>query len=90
LDKWFTKDAVIAQFSDENNYVLITKDADFRNSFLVKNTPKKLIKINLGNISNTELISIFEKNLHKMAELADVNERFMFEIDNDSISFLTL
>ena len=90
LDKWFTKDAVIAQFADENSYVLITKDADFRNSFLVKNTPKKLIKINLGNISNTELISIFEKNLYKMAKLAEVNERFMFEIDNDSISFLSL
>lgn len=90
LDKWFTKDTVIAQFADENNYVLITKDADFKNSFLVKNTPKKLIKINLGNISNTELISIFEKNLYKMAKLAEVNERFMFEIDNDSISFLSL
>jgi predicted nuclease of predicted toxin-antitoxin system len=90
LDKWFTKDAVIALFADENYYVLITKDADFRNSFLLKNSPKKLIKINLGNISNTELISIFEKNLYKMAKLADVNERFMFEIDNDSISFLSL
>lgn len=88
LDKWFTKDAIIAQFADENNYVLITKDADFRNSFLLQNTPKKLIKINLGNIPNAELIAIFEKNIILMTKFADENENFMFEIDNNSISFL--
>lgn len=53
LDKWHTKDKDIRRFSDANDLIVITKDADFKNSFLISNTPNKLVKINLGNISNT-------------------------------------
>lgn len=61
LQKWNTSDSEICRFADENKLTLITKDADFRNSFFIKKTPKKLIKINLGNISNEELKTIFQK-----------------------------
>lgn len=86
LDKWFTTDKEIAKFADENNYILISKDADFKNSFLVNKTPKKLIKINLGNISNVELIQIFKKNLTLFEEL-DQNDSFILEIDKDKIIY---
>ncbi|MDR6967235.1 putative nuclease of putative toxin-antitoxin system [Flavobacterium arsenatis] len=86
LEKWFTTDTEIAKFADENNYILISKDADFKNSFLVNKTPKKLIKINLGNISNTELILIFEKNIGLFEELAK-NDSFILEIDKDKIIY---
>lgn len=36
LDKWFTKDSAIATYVDENDFILITKDADFRDSFFLK------------------------------------------------------
>ncbi len=42
LDKWHSKDAEIAKYVDENNYILITKDSDFRDSFFIKNSPKKI------------------------------------------------
>jgi predicted nuclease of predicted toxin-antitoxin system len=35
LDKWYTKDAEIAKFADENDYIIIRKDADFRDSFFL-------------------------------------------------------
>ena len=56
LEKWHTKDRDIANYADQNGLILITKDGDFRDSHYLKNTPNKLVKINLGNISNTDLI----------------------------------
>ncbi|WP_395045252.1 DUF5615 family PIN-like protein [Flavobacterium sp.] len=44
LDKWFSKDSEITKFADENDYIMITKDADFRDSFFIKQSPKKTNK----------------------------------------------
>lgn len=89
LDKWFTTDADIAKYADENDMILITKDADFRNSFFIKKTPKKLIKINLGNISNNELEKIVSENLTVMESL-DTSNPFIIEMDLDRITFQAL
>ncbi len=86
LDKWHTKDSAIANYSDENDLILITKDADFRDSYFLKNTPKKLLKINLGNISNSELITIIETNLDKIEKL-NKNQSFILEIDSINNTF---
>lgn len=88
LDKWYTKDSEIAKYVDENDYILITKDSDFRDSFFIKNTPKKLIKINLGNISNKELIFIFENNLSKIESISINNSNFIIEVNLDDLTFL--
>ncbi len=56
LDKWNTKDADICKYADQNDFVVISKDSDFRDSFFVNKTPKKLIKINLGNTANITLL----------------------------------
>src|SRR6266699_1706011 len=60
-DRWFTSDDAICRYADENNFILITKDADFRNSFILRKSPKKLIRITLGNIPSLDLINLFEK-----------------------------
>lgn len=89
LDKWFTKDNIIADYADENDFILITKDADFRDSFFLKNTPKKLVKINLGNISNLELIKIIDSNLDKIEKLNSKGS-FIIEVDIDNITFSSM
>ncbi|PWA07161.1 DUF5615 family PIN-like protein [Flavobacterium psychrotolerans] len=89
LDKWFTADYTIAKFSDVNNFILITKDFDFKNSFLVNKSPKKLIKINLGNISNEKLIEIFSLNLEKIKSIDKEHNNFMIEIDKEYLNLLT-
>lgn len=83
-NKWFSKDAQIAQYADENNFILITKDADFRNSYFLNKTPKKLIKINLGNSSNDELIQILSQHIDAFITL---NQKpfFLLELDKDYI-----
>ena len=89
LDKWHTKDNKIAKYVDDKDYILITKDADFRDSHYVKNTPKKLVKINLGNISNMDLIKIVSKNLPKINDL-NSNDSFIIEIDINNSTFSSM
>jgi predicted nuclease of predicted toxin-antitoxin system len=90
LDKWYSKDAAIAKYADDNNYIIITKDADFRNSFFVNKSPKKLIKINLGNITNIELIKLISDNIINFNNLVANHSNFIIEIDLETINFVTL
>jgi predicted nuclease of predicted toxin-antitoxin system len=90
LDKWFSKDTEISNFADENDYILISKDADFRDSFFVNQTPKKLIKVNLGNISNTELIKIVSDNILKFEHVTKNHNNFIIEIDIENSNYITL
>jgi len=83
LDKWFTPDIKISDFADENDFTLITKDSDFKNSHFIKKSPKKLIKINLGNISTVRLLEIFESCYTLITEKFDNNLECYFEINSD-------
>ena len=47
-NKNFTKDNQIARIANEESRIVITKDADFLESYLVKNEPKKLILVKTG------------------------------------------
>lgn len=85
LDKWFTTDSTIAKFSDLNDFILITKDFDFKNSFLIQKTPKKLIKINLGNISNTQLVETFDQFINEIEKIDNTYNQYMIEIDSHFI-----
>lgn len=58
-----TSDSRINELSVVEQRVVITKDADFVNSFLISQIPYKLLLVSTGNISNSSLIGIFEDNL---------------------------
>jgi predicted nuclease of predicted toxin-antitoxin system len=58
-----TKDSQIIFSAITENRVVITKDNDFLDSYLLKSEPRKLVMIKTGNIPNPELIEIFRKNL---------------------------
>lgn len=83
LDKWHTKDSDIAKYVDANDYILISKDSDFKNSHFIKKSPKKLVKINLGNISNTDLLAIFSSILPELEKVNKTTDVFIFEINKD-------
>lgn len=87
LDKWNTSDMEICNYADANDLIVITKDSDFRNSFFIKKTPKKLIKINLGNISNPKLTQIISENIGAISKL-NTKPYFLIEIDKDIITFI--
>lgn len=87
--KWHTSDRDIATLADQEERILITKDSDFRDSCILQGTPKKLIKVNLGNIPHTQLTSILLDNLERIATL-DERKRFLLEIDPDRLSVIDL
>lgn len=86
LNKWFTSDTDISNYADENDFIVISKDSDFRDSYYIKQSPKKLIKINLGNISTTKLIQTFTDNITLIEKLKNV-EFFIIEIHQNRIDY---
>ncbi len=54
-----TTDAEINELSTRGSRVVITKDTDFVNSFLLFHTPYKLLLISTGNITNADLEDLF-------------------------------
>lgn len=85
LDKWFSTDQDIAKYADEGDYVVITKDVDFKDSYFISKSPRKLIRVCLGNVSNQRLIELFDNNLEKLSnELA--KDMVYIEIHVSSIS----
>ena len=62
-----TTDTELNQLSLADQHILITKDADFVNSFLLQGQPFKLLLVATGNISNVELISLIDQHLPALA-----------------------
>jgi len=77
-DKNNTKDYQIIALSKQDNRIIITKDNDFLESFLLKKEPEKLILVKTGNISNTELLEIFDNNFNIIVK--SIQENSLIEI----------
>jgi predicted nuclease of predicted toxin-antitoxin system len=58
-----TPDWRINEISVEERRIVVSKDADFVNSFLISGVPYKLMLVSTGNISNRELEQLFIRNL---------------------------
>ena len=63
-----TTDDQINELSLQDQRIVITKDADFVNSFLVASRPFKLLLISTGNITNQELETLFLPQLPKLVD----------------------
>jgi predicted nuclease of predicted toxin-antitoxin system len=63
-----TPDMLVNELSITEEYVLVTKDSDFVETFLLHKRPWKLLLVSTGNISNSELAPMFLANLRKITE----------------------
>ncbi|GAA4352785.1 hypothetical protein GCM10023185_12780 [Hymenobacter saemangeumensis] len=61
-----TQDGSITALSMVEQRVVITKDADFVNSFLLHSQPYKLLLISTGNISTNDLLGLFRAMLPQL------------------------
>jgi len=69
-----TNDQEIVATADREERVVITKDADFVNSFLVARRPRKLLIISTGNISNSALEALLLPNLPTIVEALSTHD----------------
>ncbi len=84
-DKEFTTDNYLRKIADTEDRILITKDEDFVETCLLKNSPNKLLWITTGNIINTKLLELFNKNINQIINGFE-NNRFI-EMNNQNIFF---
>jgi predicted nuclease of predicted toxin-antitoxin system len=61
-DRNRTSDEIINDLSARDLRVVVTKDTDFVDSFLLSNRPYKLLLIATGNIGNANLEDLFGSN----------------------------
>ena len=80
-----TPDTVINDLSVNEQRVVVTKDSDFVDSFVLRQEPQKLLLVSTGNIRNTELLALFEANLEKITE--GFNAFNFIEINRTSVIF---
>ena len=62
-----TTDSFINDLSITQHYIVITKDSDFVDTFILRKEPWKLFLISTGNIRNQELMALLMNNLTDIA-----------------------
>ncbi|VAX06656.1 hypothetical protein MNBD_GAMMA26-420 [hydrothermal vent metagenome] len=71
-----TPDDEIIGMAERENSIVVTKDDDFVQSFLVSGRPPRLLFVATGNISNSELEKIIAANLKAIVNAFE-NHRFI-------------
>ncbi len=76
-------DAEIAAAADAEDRVVVTKDRDFRDSHLLRSTPRRLLVVATGNIANDALLTLIDSNL--VAICAALDEVRFIEVTADRL-----
>lgn len=79
-----TQDTKIITLSVQESRIVITKDRDFFDSFIIRQEPYKLLLVTTGNITNNELVELFVKNLPQLAQL--FQQHSLIEINRNAIA----
>ena len=77
-----TPDKIINQVSLADKRILITKDSDFFDSFIVKSEPYKLIMVKLGNTSKQELVKFFHDHFSEIIERIEIEDMILLRKEN--------
>lgn len=74
-------DAEIWQFAREQQFAIVTKDADFIELALIRGWPPKIVRINMGNVSNDVLRGCLLKHRVAIQEFLAGTGDGVLEID---------
>ncbi len=64
-------DIEIWQYAHDNDYIIVTKDADFSELGVVRGFPPKVIWIRRGNCSTLEIASMLRENYTAISALSE-------------------
>lgn len=78
-----TTDEGILLVAEREQRVVITKDADFVDSFLLMGRPGKLLLISTGNITNLELEALFLPQLDNI--VTNLSDHNFLELSRQSL-----
>ena len=77
------KDIEIVEVSEKEKLIVITKDNDFIESYLLYRKPEKLLFLACGNMSNPDLENLIRTNLPRIAKEFGFNN--FIELDREDI-----
>ena len=78
-----TKDREIIRISEQDNRIVVTKDDDFVESYLLHRRPEKLLLLSCGNLSNPDLEKLFRTNLLRIVSEFESNN--FIELNREDI-----
>jgi predicted nuclease of predicted toxin-antitoxin system len=78
-----TPDSEVIQLVGKEERIVITKDGDFWDSYILEGYPEKLLIVSTGNINNARLIRLFELNIEELKTLFE--EHSVIEISEYGI-----
>lgn len=76
-------DGQVCEVADQQERVVVTKDRDFRDSHLLRGTPRQLLIVATGNMSNADLLALFE--VHGSAVVTALQEADFVELGPDAL-----
>ena len=79
-----TSDAVINRVCMAEKRVLITKDHEFFDTYLIEQEPYKLLLISTGNIQNEELLVLIATNISAIVKSLRTNQ--VVELDRENLT----
>ena len=62
------KDTQIIEIAKNDDRIIITKDSDFTEYFMLRGAPPKVLLIEFGNIGNKELFRMFDLFFNEVVE----------------------
>lgn len=81
--KNLSEDVEIIEIAVREQRVVISKDSDFFNYFVLKRVPPKLLMITTGNIVNRDLLALFQQNFAQIEPL--LQQHSVVEMSNTRI-----
>jgi predicted nuclease of predicted toxin-antitoxin system len=65
----------------EQGFAIVTKDADFVEMVLIKGWPPKIVRLDLGNVTNDAILACLLKHRETIAEFLAADHDGVLEID---------
>jgi predicted nuclease of predicted toxin-antitoxin system len=67
------QDAEIRAIARAENRIIITKDSDFFDYYIVKGSPPMVLLLKVGNVSNADLIALFASKIDGIISMFENN-----------------
>ena len=71
-DGHLMKDKEIIEIAVNEDWIIITKDSDFLDNFYLNGSPPRIIHLKIGNITNNELLDLFENLIKLLVDGCDL------------------
>ncbi|MDR2234407.1 MAG: DUF5615 family PIN-like protein [Tannerella sp.] len=80
-----TQDDEIIKIATQENRIIVTKDLDFFDFFILKNYPPTILLLQFGNIKNQDLFNYMDKYLNTIHSLFAENIKRLIVINRNKI-----